>query len=312
MPRSRSIPWEKRVLIFLEYRKRDGRVLPTADAHGISRTAVRTIVEQFRREGFSPAPRANLSPSLLRRLQEQHVLEIEKRLSGVRNSLSLNIPDEYTGFVAPTPEGPAGIYWPEVDEYLLWHLKGTDAETVLTEARGALTAYSRRYNELWAEIRHTLGEETGLPVLDQDNPKGPCLYATAVDLVYQEVFRRARGGASLTPGKNRWVSGRDDKPSALSVQLPEASDRTQVAFGGLPDHENVQRVLESWLVEPPGPVIDECRELAALYHDLLYLGPIVEDALGRVRQEDIGRGLCPDCPYPEVLLEQDDSPTEQT
>ena len=234
--------------------------------------------------------------------------EVYDRLDGLKGSLFVTSPEVYRGSATVSPDAPTGEPWPEVDDYLMWHLRGTDAEKVLTEARGALTAFSRRYNELWSGTRKALEEETGLPLLDQGGPERACLYATAVDLVYKEAFRRAEGGTPRAPGDVRWMSGSDERPSALSAEIPEAGDRLQVAFGGTEEHGTMKRVLESWLTGPHEPVVDEAREISSLYHDLLYLVPVVEDELGRARPEDIGKGLCPDCPYPEVLLDRDGRP----
>lgn len=73
MPRPKSITWEKRVAVFLDYRRSGGKVNPVANRYNIARSTVRVIVNEFTDMGFSQRPRAKVSEDLLRDMQNQHL-----------------------------------------------------------------------------------------------------------------------------------------------------------------------------------------------------------------------------------------------
>ena len=72
MPRPKTIPWKKRVYIFLASRQFGRKVNPVANRYAVARSTVRVIVEAFVDMNFSDQPRAKVSEAMLRKMQEQH------------------------------------------------------------------------------------------------------------------------------------------------------------------------------------------------------------------------------------------------
>ena len=100
MPRPRSIKWETRLAIFLDYRRRR-KVYPIAKRYGIARSTVSAIVNEFKEMGFAVAPRPSLSSTILAQAQEHHLREVLDGLGAPRTIELTNPVDNVRGRMEP-------------------------------------------------------------------------------------------------------------------------------------------------------------------------------------------------------------------
>ena len=133
MPRPKTITWDKRVAVFLDYRRSGKKVNPVANRYGIARSTVTVIVKEFLAMGFSEVPRAKVSKDLLEEMQEQHIAG----LVGLdRKGVGRMYLGPGTGNEVGRQEAMADPL-PIRDE-ARWHLKGTKAGHVIEEATNAI------------------------------------------------------------------------------------------------------------------------------------------------------------------------------
>ena len=141
-----SIPWERRVRIFLDYRHL-GKVYPVAKSHNIARSTVAAIIEQFVESGFSPQPRLSLSPGTLSQMQDHHfrgvlqhlqrglTIHLIKPFENLRSGLD---PKDALGEGADLKVAEREPL--SLDEELVWHITGTIAESTIPEVPKAVGA----------------------------------------------------------------------------------------------------------------------------------------------------------------------------
>ncbi|MEE9199586.1 MAG: hypothetical protein V3U26_07315 [Dehalococcoidia bacterium] len=303
MPRPRSIPWAKRVSIFLDYRQLK-KFYPTAKRHMVARSTVDLIVKEFTEQGFAKEPRPNLSPMILAQLQEHHLQEV---LRGLRTPPTVHLTEPRANFRAGIePEEALGEGAPlkvsqrdplSVGEVLLWHLKGTGAERTLEEAQKAIRDYDQRCLALWRDIGSALMEACSLPARAyRSRPdwgdREPHIPHELVDLVYHDAFD-ATPSYQLEP--QNWRPAPDDPPVLM------AGSRTAVV--GETAHDAVRQGVALFLTRTFGECQRRATELTRLHHDLQYVTVIVQEALQRTTPEEVRRGICPVCPYPEARQE---------
>lgn len=301
MPRPRSIHWERRISIFLDYRKR-GRIYPTAKHFNIARSTVRAIVDEFVEMGFSGGPRPNLSQALLVQAQEMHLTEVMDR-RGVTPTLRLAEPKEnaYGGLNADQALSESAPTLAEqhdplpLHETLIWHLSGTGASDIIEEARVAVREYDLACLSLWLGISNSLKNLCELPVrvynASRDRTQRPCLYHVLVDLAYKEVL----GVKTLSRSPvSRWRSDSTD-PTLL------INDAGELAHCGIELHAKIKEGVTSFLFSELAAYQSKGQELLRLHGDLRYLEAILADALSSVSDQDVRKGICPSCPYPENL-----------
>jgi len=309
MPRPRSIPYEKRVTIFLHHRRLK-KVYPVAKRYGVARSTVSLIVREFQEMGFAPAPRADLSPRLLVQIQEHHLQEVVQELQKPRdlalvepggNVRALLEPEEALG------EGAASDLEAKRDplpltESLIWHLKGMEAERMVEDVKRGIRAYDRRCLQLWLDIRSGLEEACKLPVRlwrrAEAVKQPPGLLVGLVDVIYRQLF--APGGWIMRPPSEwpAWVSPEND-PEILQL----SGQAYSLASGSPEALERVKQGVKAFVDGNLTRLRHVAAELAHLYHDLQYVKPIVEGALSSVTEEEVRRGICPACPYPEAREE---------
>ena len=293
MARPRSIPWEKRIRVFLAYRERQ-RVYPVAKDFDVSRSAVRTIKDEFEAAGFSTAPRAALSPELLLQLQQRHLDDVVTRLGRAQDAFGVDSPDDPV--VGRTP----AIERTQLADDLVWHIRGTEVEQQLTEIAQAVSDYYSQCRDLWDLIRLDLEHGSLVPVLEQNSTSEPCLYPEAVAFLYREAFRLSQSGASPSTHSWVWLSGSEDE-SRLVLRTLAETNRLQVAFGDSVVRKKVQESIETYVNEGFMKIRGRARHLLALYGDLSYLETIAKDVLRKVKEEEVRGRICPACPYPEVV-----------
>lgn len=302
MARPRKIPWDRRVQIFLDYRRLQ-KVYPTARAHKIARSTVTAIVNEFRAAGFAPAARPALSSGMLTLAQELHLSEVVAQLG---EPLTLDLSE-------PSRSGRAGLE-PEdalhedalekimsdpfrLSDSLVWHLRGTPAEEAVQEGRKAVGDYNQRCLALWWEIRSGLEDSCKLPVCryaegKDETPDKPHIFHGLVDMLYQALWSGSPPPAPPPAISLDWDTGRED-PDVLIARS------NLVAVGSSTDQEAVKCGTKKFLAENEETLHGRAGELTRLYDDLAYLKDIVGDQFDRVTKDDVCKGICPACPYPE-------------
>lgn len=307
LPRPRTIPPNTRLQIYLVYRQRQ-KIYPVAKQFGISRSAVTWIINEFLREGFSPAPRTSLSPELLRQVQELHLADVIREFGEFNVGGALRRPEARMGLSVAAAlewdknEGSQDIGDHQLSPAVRGHLKGTEASHTIDEGLGAITHYKQKCLSLWHEVRSWLEESTVLPVQVGTGDDAPAIYPQLVDLLYDIQFMTGSRGDAMRGDNLKWIPG-GAEVSALSLQVAPGGELTQVAYGSTDDHTTVEKAVETFLNSSAGSMAEQGRELLGAYDDLLYLDPILKEALARVSTEDIRQRVCPACPYPELLLD---------
>ena len=308
MPRKRTIPWETQLLIFLDYRRLK-KVYPTAKLHGIARSTVSGIVDEFKESGFSSTPRPDLSPAILSLAQEHHLNEVMDMLRHAPSLELQNPTEQLRGGLQPDEElgEPAELKTELIDplpmpEELNWHLHGSETGELIQDVKRAVGDFSRQCLRLWQDIRSDLEVSCGLPVRAYRSPQQrgpePQIFHGLVDRTYRMLFdasARSSGPPDDWPGWNLV----ENDPSSLRA------GETEAAAGGPERHQMVKLGVESFLHGKFLDYIKRPAELTRLYHDLLYAKKIVEEALRAVTSAEVCRKVCPACPYPEALLTLD-------
>lgn len=267
-----------------------GKIYPTAKQLGFVRSTVKNIVGQFTSAGFSEAPRPNVPEELLRQAQNLHLHEVKRALAEP-HSFRLSKPTDYLH--AADDQGHIII-----SESLTWHLKDVENAEVLAQTQIAVDDMLGRCNILWLGIAEELvnGVDIGLISVEdwnEDNQE-PYLFDTLVDRLYRLQFSHSRTHESRFDGL-RWTY-REEQRILLEHHTFAATGDKQIV-------ERVMAVTDTFVNQSFDEYSVRAFELERLYHDLQYLEPIIEESLSRVDESLVRQGICPMCPYPEVLLD---------
>ena len=288
MPRRIKLTWNERRTVFRTFRDL-GKVYPTAKKLDIARSTVSVVVREFEEAGFTRKPRPYLSPGTLSQLQQSHLEAVAKNKKA---ELQLAPPIDYSASMN-APSRIAHVGGLTMPTNFFWHVKGTPTEALLNEARQALADYDSQCNKLWLSVRRKLEYRCGISCEDYETvrecPQKSRMWGVLVNTAYRSLFQN-----SFTPAEY-WSKGPDDLPGA-----------TRMIWGGQEmavvldaDYAMFDEGMKNYGTEDVPDLERRATELPKLYEDLLYLSPIVEDALGAVTIEEVWEGLCPSCPFPE-------------
>lgn len=300
MPRKRKIDWITRVQVFLCYRHLRNKIYPTAKRFGFARSTVSMIIQEFKDAGFSMTPRSNLSPKLLVQAQDLHIKEV---LAERRKGSWVTVPKPESMLRAVLElddQSGEDIQKKAVllDESLMWHLRGTTAEETVIGCQNAIDDYDRKCRGLWDYVASGLEEECGLTlrsVRDWDpDDQSPCIFDKLVDRVYGITFSIPAGSTDLPSSWFRWNVDQSGRLMA---------GHEWAALGSPQDHESVKKGFDVFFAAHLAEYQVRVRELRGLRHDLGYISQILEHALGEDIDEGVQDGVCPECPYPERLLQ---------
>ncbi len=293
MPRPKSIPWEKRVQVFLAYRKTGRKVNPVANRYRIARSTVSVIVKEFVDMGFSEAPRVKVSEDLLQEMQQQHLVSlVELPRFGV-GRLKLgpatdNLKKRQEAISDPLP----------IHDESRWHLKGTKAERVIEEARNANRDYLRRESDAWQGLRLTLEEGCQLPERDWE------ILQDLEPHLLPALNRRLRDscfdGAFLAePPPPSWLQWDLEPHDPEVLRLPGEP----FGIGSPEDHQRIKEGVAAFLDPAFQKQQKRFSKVQRLRQDMELIDGILEKEVQAIREDDVRRGICPRCPYPEVSLE---------
>ena len=310
MPRMNNIEWAARVQIFLAYRRRRQKVYPVAKSFGIARSTVRRIVEEFTEGGFSDAPRPSLSPEMLGRAQEAHLNQWigwlkEPRLHRPLGPELQVQPGQAMLGVHPGERGDvAGREERIVPCPIGWHLRGTPAGDTVSEAYGAIDEFYERCQTLWKDLAEALESSSGLPVRPiverQVSDDAPRIFDALVDLIYTALYRDPRW--SPPDDWPKW-SAADDSPILRA-------NHQHMADGEPGDHQAVREAVAQFLSHNFEDYRRRAVELQRLHRDLGYLTEVVAGTLKSLTAEEVRAGICPECPFPEIVFDEDHHPTK--
>ncbi len=293
MPRPKSIPWERRVQVFLAYRQSGGKVNPVANRYGIARSTVSIIVREFQKLGFADEPRARVSAELLNEMQQQHIASLLElpRMGVSRLNLGPGNDNEagrQEAIADPLP----------VQEESRWHLRGTKAERVIEEATNANLDYLKRESEAWQSLRLVLEEACHLKEGDgsiRQDPKPhllPALKRRLRDAFFDGEFL-------AEPPPPNWLVWdlEPHEPEVLRLQ------GEPIGIGSPEDHQRIKEGVAAFL--DPAFQKHQMRfsEVERLRQDMELIDGILDKEVQAISGDDVRRGICPRCPYPEASLE---------
>lgn len=301
MPKAKVIPWKRRVDIFLDYRRAGKKVYPTANKHNIARSTVRSVVEEFMKDGFADAPRPTLSSATLEAAQKLH---LQKTVDELKTPLGIRLiepaervrgglePVENPLDMTPGPIAALDPIW--MSETLEWHLRGTEAERVVLDGRQAINDYDERCLSLWEDISSGLEDSCSLPVYNfykgDDMPDRPYVLHNLVDSLYHALW------PALPPSELpdlQWQISRADTAVYMALAA-------MAAVGSTSEHDAVRKGTEKFLAVSWEGLQSRAGELSRLYTDLGYLKEVISSTFGEVAEEVVRRAICPVCPYPEA------------
>ena len=299
MPRPKSIPWEKRVQVFLAYRQIGGKVNPVANRYGIARSTVSVIVGEFVDMGFSEEPRVKVSTDLLKDMQQQHIVSLVElpRLGVGRLKLGPTNDNEARRQEAIADPLP-------IQDETRWHLRGTDAEQVIGEATNANRDYLRRESEAWQALRLALEGACQLPERDEEvrqNPE-PHLLPALKRRLWNAFFE---GSFLAEPPLPSWLEWdlEPHEPEVLRLQ------GEPIGIGSTEHHQRIKEGLTAFLATAFQAHQRRFSELERLRQDIGLIDGILEKTVKAITEDDIRRGICPTCPYPEANLEPNAGPS---
>jgi len=194
-----------------------------------------------------------------------------------------------------------------VPEQTLWHIKGTKAERVIQEARNAASDYLRRESEGWESLRQALEDACDLEELEGD----VIGQASKPDVFHSQPH--------LLPGLKRWLHDAFfDRTFLVEPPPPKGLDwqlaleipgllRLQgepAGIGSPEDHQRIKKGVTAFLAAAFYEHRKRFSDLDRLRQDMMLMEGIVEKTLEAITEDEIRRGICPACPYPEATLEQ--------
>ena len=251
---------------------------------------------------------------LRREAQDRHIQEVLRELQKLRPRLlsprdivpredGLGILTHQAALSQDAEQDLSVAQFINLSEEAAQHLKGTKAKDVLDAALQEITPYYRRCLGLWRSIRTSLAHECDLPVRWLPWPfqgplASPFLHALLVDTVYLMLFEFTHGARGLQPDQSWWSQ------SASPDGLPTLLFRQSAAAIGIPadsslvqhTQDGVARCVKDTFAKHEG----EARELERLHHPLVYIAGTVQDQFQNLQAEEVRRGICPVCPYPEA------------
>jgi len=299
MPRPKTITWDKRVAVFLDYRRSGKKVNPVANRYGIARSTVRVIVREFQAMGFSEVPRAKVSKAMLKEMQEQHIASLMQLARKGVGRLNLG---PGTGNEASRQEAIADPL--TIRDESRWHLKGTKAEQIIEEATDADRDYLRRESEAWQDLRLALEGACQLPERDgeiRQDPE-PHLLPALTARLREAFFSAAFLAESPSPDWLQWDLA-PDEPAVLRLQ------GERIGIGNTEDHQRIKQGVTAFLATAFQKHQRSFTEVERLRQDMGLIDGIFGKAVEAITEDDIRRGICPACPYPEAGLELDAGPS---
>lgn len=307
MARPKSIDWEKRVAVFLAWRRNGRKVNPLSKSYGIARSTVNVIVQEFEGMGFTDRPRARVSTEFLQQMQEQHIQRVlypsgeppgpdagpGHLVATALKQLNLTPANDEEGALKLAEADP--LFFPEE---LRWHLKDTAAERVIQEARSAFRDFHLRGHAAWRDLRLALEAACGLQeraspvVLDREPHLLPALKNWLRNCFSNPAFQRQ----APTPDWLEWDVNPDDP---LILRLKGES----VAVGSPKEHQRVKDGFAGVLTTSYRELQRRFVEVGRLRSDLGLFQQVLSKTV--VSEEEIRRRICPACPYPEAQQEPD-------
>jgi hypothetical protein len=292
MPRPKAIPWDKRVSVFLAYRREGRKVYPVANRYGIARSTVSVIVKEFEDMGFEDGPRARLSVDLLLELQESHLHKVS-----ANRHIELNLAPETLGGLAGQAMASNPV---KVQEELAWHLKGTQIEQDLRDAEAAVRDFWSRESDADDQLSQAIEQVCGLPEWDDSTIHDPAPHVlTALKRKLCGAF--IIGSFQEHPPSSNWLEWDvpPENPSHLKLR------GTYVAIGDADDHLRVKQGVAEFLASGFQQHQRRFLQIHRLHRDLALTEEVLNRKLESFDESDIRRGICPACPYPEARPEPD-------
>ncbi len=248
--------------------------------------------------GFSEEPRAKVSTDLLNEMQHQHIVSLVElpRLGVGRLNLGPGNNDEVRRQEAIADPLP-------IQEGSRWHLRGTKAEQVIEEARNGNRDYLRRESEAWQGLGLALEGACQLPERGgeiRQDPE-PHLLPALKRRLWIDFFDGAFLAEPPPPSWLEWDL-EPDEPQVLRLR------GEPIGIGSTEDHQRIKEGVTAFLATAFREHQRRFSEVQRLRQDLGLIDGIVEKTVQALTEDDIRRGICPTCPYPEASLEPNAGP----
>jgi hypothetical protein len=190
---------------------------------------------------------------------------------------------------------------------LRWHLRGTEAEALLANLKTANESYIDACKRLWEDLRTAIEEACNeeaaargvrIPhirvLVYKQASRVPSAEAFIAHDLVTMVYHYMLGGVTKEQlDLNAWQTAGDGSGTIKS-------GATTVGFGA-ETLELVGAGVAKLIAEHTSPYQRGARELDRMRRDLQYLAGIANEAIGRLSDQDIRCGICPECPYPETV-----------
>lgn len=295
MGRKPTYEWQTRVEIFLAYRRLGGKVLPVSEKFNVARSTVTLIVHEFAQLGFSMKPRVELSNEFLEEAQKRHLAQVKD--FHLSEPLSSRL-----GELPMRPLTPGDVTLSRLSDEFMWHIKGTDTERILLQAKGAIGKYVEQWDVFWKDLYEDTSRYCGYSISE---PKGRNQYGHSC-YVFLALPAKLRSTFFDPDGENApevatWfevMPGEVVVGEPMSNYLTAKSER--VAVGDRAALEQIAKGFERLVADKYHEYQRRAVDLERHRKDLGYVDAIIEKKLNTLRQVELANGVCPSCPYPEA------------
>ncbi len=185
-----------------------------------------------------------------------------------------------------------------------WHLKGTRADRVIEEATNGNRDYLRRESEAWQSLRLALEEACHLPEGDgaiRQDPK-PHLLPALKRRLWIDFFDGAFPAEPPPPSWLEWDL-EPDEPQVLRLR------GEPIGIGSTEDHQRIKEGVKAFLATAFREHQRRFSDVERLRQDMGLIDGILDKKLRAITEDDVRRGICPSCPYPEASLEPNTGPS---
>jgi hypothetical protein len=140
-----------------------------------------------------------------------------------------------------------------------------------------------------------LGQAQVVPYLPQAKPvedPGEYIPHELVNLLYWYLFDPGLEGPLRT---DLWRNA-SGQPGVLMAG-------TSAVAVGVAIHEAVRAGISGLVAKGLDRYRRRAVELEAVFHDLGHLAAVLSEVFSEIGEEQVRRGICPKCPYPEAVLD---------
>lgn len=163
----------------------------------------------------------------------------------------------------------------------------------------ALGDHEKRCRALWLNFASRLEDDAEIRLIrieewqkEQTEGMQPALFDSLVDVIYKRALDKNDEYGSRQTKEINWRSDPDSKVLR--------ANGIRAAVGDSSVHENVQRAVNLLEDGSTKELDSEAFQVRLLYEDLEYLKRVILQDMAEISEDELKKGICPRCPYPEV------------